>query len=126
MPFSNSSSLVSTILRPDLTPLRQSDYLKVKHWVHKHGDSSQVLVIKMVDVDSISDNDENLGTSDNLNQENSDGILAFLENDNSRLISYDDKKQLYHAMCGFWNDHIDSFNPPLNWSSAGETLQNAF
>ena len=68
------------------------------------------------------DNDENLGISDNLNQKDSDSVLAFLENDNGRLISYGDKKQLYCAMHGFWNNHIDSSNPPLNWSSAGETL----
>jgi hypothetical protein len=41
-------------------------------------------------------------------------------------ISCDEKKQLYLAMRGFWNDHIDGRNPPLNWSSAGETLRNAF
>ena len=71
----------------------------------------------------MSDDGENL-SSDDPNQE--DGVLAFLEDDNGKLISYDDKKQLYRAMRGFWNDRIDGCNPPLNWSSAGETLRNAF
>jgi hypothetical protein len=82
-----------------------------------------VSVIKVVDADSMSDNDKNLG-SDDFSQE--DGVLAFLESDNGKLISYDDKKQLYRAMRGFWNDCVDGSSPPLNWSSAGETLQNAF
>ena len=80
-------------------------------------------VIKVVDADSTSDDDGNLG-SDDLNHE--DSVLAFLEKDNGKLISYDDKKHLYHAMRGFWNDHIDGCNPLVNWSSAGETLQNTF
>jgi hypothetical protein len=109
--------------KPRLIPLRQSDYPKVQHWVRKRGDSSQVSVIKVVDADSTSDDDGNLG-SDDLNHE--DGVLAFLEKDNGKLISYDDKKHLYHAMRGFWNDHIDGCNPPVNWSSAGETLRNTF
>jgi hypothetical protein len=103
--------------------LRQSDYPNIKHWIRKHGDSSQVSVIKVVDVDSMSDDDGNLG-SDDSNHE--DGVLAFLEKDNGKLISYDDKKQLYRAMRGFWNDRIDGHNTPLNWSSAGETLRNTF
>jgi hypothetical protein len=125
-PFSRSSSYIDLATsRPDLAPLQRSDYPKVKHWVRMRGDASQVSVIKVVDADTMSDDDdsENL-CSDDLNQE--DGVLAFLENDNGKLISYDDKKQLYRAMRGFWNDHIDGRNPPLNWSSAGETLRNAF
>jgi hypothetical protein len=82
-----------------------------------------VSVINVVDADSMSDDGENLG-GDDPNQE--DGVLAFLEDDNGKLISYDDKKQLYCAMRGFWNDRIDGCNPPLNWSSAGESLRNAF
>lgn len=111
--------------KPGLIPLRQSDYPKVQHWVRKRGDNSQVSVIKVADADSMSDDDHdgNLG-SDDANQE--DGVLAFLEKDNGKLISYDEKKQLYHAMRGFWNDHIDGCNPPINWSSAGETLRNTF
>ena len=122
VPFSNTSG-PNLDSRPNLTPLRQSDYPKVKHWVRKHGDGSQVSVIKVVDADSMSDDGDNLG-SDDSNQE--DGVLAFLEDVNGKLISYDDKKQLYHAMRGFWNDRIDDCNPPFNWSSAGETLRNAF
>ena len=101
MPFSNSSSLVLTILRSYLTLLRQSDYSKVKHWVCKHGNSFQVSVINGGNVDSMSDDDKNLETSNDLNQKDSDGVLAFLENNNGRLISYNDKRQLYRAMCGF-------------------------
>ena len=112
-----------TTSRLDLSLLQQSDYPKVKHWVRKCGDSSQVSVIRVVDADSMLDDDENLG-GDDPNQE--DGVLAFLEDDNGKLISYDDKKQLYRAMRGFWNNRIDGHNPPLNWSSAGETLRNAF
>jgi len=124
-PFSGSlgSNLSLTTARLDLTPLWQSDYPLVKHWVRKRGDSSQVLVIKLVDADNMSDDDENLGHNDS-NQE--DGVLVFLENDTGKLISYNNKKQLYRAMRGFWNDHVDGCNPPLNWSSAGESLRNAF
>jgi hypothetical protein len=120
-PFSkpSGSHINSATPRLDLMPLRQSDYPKVKHWVRKRGDSSQVSVIKVVDADGTSDDDEGLG-SDDSNRE--DGVLAFLEKDDGKLISYDDKKQLYRAMRGFWNDRIDRSNPPLNWSSAGETL----
>ena len=110
----------------DLSPLlvlRQSDYPRVKHWVRKRGDSSQVLVIKVVDAGSTSDNDKNHESGD-LSQE--DEVLAFFENNDGKLISYDDKQQLYRAMRGFWNDHIDGHNPPLNWFSAGETLRNTF
>jgi hypothetical protein len=124
-PFSrpSGSHIASATSRPDLTPLRQSDYPKVKHWVRKRGDSSQVSVIKVVDADNVSDDDEGLG-SDDANQE--DGVLAFLEKDDGKLISYNDKKQLYRSMRGFWNDRVDCGNPPLNWSSAGETLRNDF
>jgi hypothetical protein len=124
-PFSRSSGSHVTLatLRPDRTPLQQSDYPKVKHWVRKHGDSSQVSVIKVVDADNISDNDDGL-EGDDSNQE--DGVLAFLEKDDGKLISYDKKKQLYRSMRGFWNDRVDGSNPPLNWSSAGETLRNDF
>ena len=78
----------------------------------------------MVDAGNMSDNDENTGSNDP-NQD--DGVLAFLENANGILIFYDEKKLLYHAMRGFWNDHIGtSSDPPGNWSSAGETLQSSF
>jgi hypothetical protein len=124
-PFLNRSGSNLATPKPasHLIPLQQSDYPKVKHWVRKRGDNSQVSVIKLVDAYSMSDDDGNLG-SDDSNQE--DGVLAFLEKGDGKLISYDDKKQLYHAMRGFWNDRIDGDNPPLNWSSAGETLRNAF
>ena len=125
--ISKKTSLkTSATPKSDLTPLRQSDYPKVHHWVRKRGDNSQVSVIKVVDADSMSDsddNDGNLGSDDSIQE---DGVLAFLEKDNGKLISLDDKKQLYRAMRGFWNDHIDSCNPPGNWSSAGETLRNTF
>lgn len=121
---STGSNFNLVALKSDLILLQHSDYPKVKHWVRKRGDSSQVSVIKVVDADSLSDDDnDSLGGND-LNQE--DGVLAFLEKDDGKLISYDDKKQLYRAMRGFWNDHIDGRDPPLNWSSAGETLRNAF
>src|SRR5262245_40629435 len=110
---SGSHIASSTSSRLDLTPLRQSDYPKVKHWVRRRGDSSQVSVIKVVDANSMSDDDEGLG-SDDSSQE--DGVLAFLEKDDGNLISYDDKKQLYRSMRGFWNDRVDCGNPPLNWS----------
>jgi hypothetical protein len=88
VPFLNSSgSNVKTATpKPNpnnhLIPLRQSEYPKVKHWVRKRGDNSQVSVIKVVDVDSMSDDDVNLG-SDDSNQE--DGVLAFLEKDDGKL-----------------------------------------
>lgn len=84
----SSSNFESAALKHDLVSLRQSDYPKVKHWVRKRGDSSQVLVIKVVDADNISDDDEGLGGND-LSQE--DSVLAFLERDDGKLISYDNK-----------------------------------
>jgi hypothetical protein len=77
-PFLNPSGSNFNLVTPKsgLIPLRQSDYLKVQHWVRKRGDSSQVSVIKVVDADSTSDDDGNLG-SDDLNHE--DSVLAFLE-----------------------------------------------
>jgi len=68
-------------------------------------------VIKVMDADSTSDDGENLDGND-LNQK--DGVLAFLEDNNGKLILYNNKKQLYRAMHGFWNNCIDGSNPSLN------------
>jgi len=58
------SNLHSVALKTDLVLLQQSDYPNIKHWIHKCGNSSQVSVIKMVDANSMSDNDESLGSDD--------------------------------------------------------------
>jgi len=120
VPFANlnPNPTASTL---DLALLRQSNYPNVKHWVRKRGDDSQVSVIKMTDADSMSDDGENDDSS-----EDDAGVLAFLENEDGTLISQDGKRRLYGAMHGFWNDQIDRSDPPMNWSSAGETLRNSF
>jgi hypothetical protein len=64
--------------------------------------------------------DDNL-ESDDSNPGKDDGTPAFLEDRNSDLITYEEKKQLYLTMRGWWNDNIDSENPPINWSSTGKT-----
>jgi hypothetical protein len=76
----------------------------------------------VADRDDFSDHDNN-GEEDS-NQD--DGLLAFLEKEDGKLISYDEKKQLYRTMRGFWNDHIDCDKAPVNWSSAGESLGTSF
>src|SRR5271154_6752677 len=123
-PFAPTSPL-APISSPELEALQHADYPQVnlKHWVQKRGDNTQIAVVKVVDKDNLSDDDEN-AENDDSNQD--DGVLAFLEKEDGKLISYDEKKQLYRTMRGFWNDRIDPSKPPVNWSSAGESLRNPF
>ena len=112
---------------PELKTLQHADYPQVKHWVRKRGDNTQISVIKVVDKDDFNEgdsSDDGDAGNDDPNQE--DGVLAFLEMGDGKLISYDEKKRLYSSMRGFWNDHIDHSKPPVNWSSAGESLRNSF
>ena len=73
-PFLNPSGSATPKL--GLIPLRQSDYPKVQHWVRKRGDSSQVSVIKVVDANSTSDDDGNLGSDDLLLHETCAGHIS--------------------------------------------------
>jgi hypothetical protein len=54
------------------------------------------------------------------------GVLAFLEDENGKVIDHRERKRLYAELRGFWNDNIDSKCPPDNWSSAGATLCDKF
>jgi len=117
---------VSSVPCTELPPLQHSDYPYIKHWTRKRGDKSQVTVITVVDAGcELEPDDENLGSDDSATSKE-DGIPAFLENEDGSLISYDEKKRLYLAMRGWWNDNISDKNPPGNWSSVGETLRNSF
>lgn len=125
-PSETTSLPVSPLPSPELSSLQHSNYPNVKHWTRKRGDKSQVTVITVVDAGSESGPDnENLGSDDSVAGKE-DGIPAFLENEDGSLITYEEKKQLYLAMRGWWNDNIGNKNPPGNWSSVGETLRNSF
>jgi hypothetical protein len=54
------------------------------------------------------------------------GVLAFLEDENGKVINRHERKRLYAELRGFWNDHIDSNHPPDNWSSAGAIIRDKF
>ena len=106
--------------------LNKSNYLNVKHWERRWNDAVQVSVIKVHDTDS----DDSDSKSDNNKPEGitkkERGVLAFLEDKNSNVIGYRQKKRLYAKLRAFWNDNIDLNRPPKNWSSAGATLHNKF
>ncbi|KAF8219352.1 hypothetical protein L208DRAFT_1383033 [Tricholoma matsutake] len=53
-------------------------------------------------------------------------VLAFLEDENGKVIDHCKRKWLYAELQGFWNDNIDTNHPPTNWSSAGTTLHDKF
>ena len=109
----------------ELPPLRQANYPHIKHWTRKCGNKAQVAVIKVTDTNCVNFDDDN-PESDDLGPSKDDGIPAFLEYEDGTLINHEEKKQLYLTMRGWWNDNIDSENPPINWSSTGETLRNSF
>jgi len=116
---------ISNTLSSELPSLQRTDYLHIKHWTRRRGDKAQVTVIKVTDTNSIDSDNDNL-ESDDPSSSKDDGIPAFLEDENGTLITYEEKKQLYLAMRGWWNDKIDIKNPPINWSSTGESLRSSF
>ena len=83
------------------------------------------MVIKVADANDVDSDDDNLA-SNNFSPSKEDGIPAFLEDQNGALIPYEEKKQLYLTMRGWWNDNINNEDPPFNWSSTGETLRSSF
>ena len=54
------------------------------------------------------------------------GVLAFLEDEDSKVIDHCERKQLYSELQGFWNNNIDANHPPDNWLSAGASLHDRF
>ena len=124
------SSICQTPSQPSSKParisLRKQDYPNVKHWERRQNDNVQFAVIKVYDADSSAcDSDSMDNTGSGLTGREC-GVLAFLEDENGRVISHYERKRLYAELRGFWNDHIDPNNPPDNWSSAGATLRDKF
>jgi hypothetical protein len=96
----------------------------VKHWERRQNDAVQFAVIKVYDTD-ISDCDSDSNDNEGITKRES-GVLAFLEEENGKVIDRHERKRLYAELRGFWNDNIDSNCPPDNWSSAGATLRDKF
>lgn len=106
------------------SPLRQQDYPRVKHWDRRPNDTIQLSVLKVYDTD-LSDN--NSDSEDNTGPiSKQQGVLAFLELKNGKVIGYQEKRRLYAELRAFWNHNIDPIHPPNNWSSAGTSLQDKF
>jgi hypothetical protein len=110
--------------KPPRISLRKSDYPNVKHWERRQNDVVQFAVIKVYETDS-SDCDSDSRESGSITKHES-GVLAFLEDENGKVIDHRERKLLYAELRGFWNDNIDANHPPANWSSAGATLRDKF
>ena len=113
-----------SISKPPQITLKKSNYPNVKHWERRKNDTVQFSVIKVYDTDSgdsDSDSEDTEGT-----KKHEGGVLAFLEDENGKVISHRERKQLYAELRGFWNDNIDASHAPDNWSSAGATLRDKF
>ena len=115
----------TSVLKPPQIALRKQDYPNVKHWERRPNDTIQLSVIKVYDTDHPSDCDDSSRENEGLtNQET--GVLAFLEDENGKVISHHERRRLYSELRGFWNDNIDPTDPPDNWSSAGSSLRDKF
>lgn len=112
------------ISRPPRVTLWKSDYPNVKHWERWQNDAVQFAIIKVYNADS-SDSDSDSRESGGITKRES-GVLAFLEDENGKVIDHHERKWLYAELRGFWNDNIDSNSPPDNWSSAGATIRDKF
>ena len=110
--------------KPPRIILRKPDYPNVKHWERRQNDAVQFAVIKVYDSD-LSDYDSDSQESGNITKRER-GVLAFLEDEDGKLIDRREKKRLYAELRGFWNDNVDVNHPPDNWSSAGATLRDKF
>jgi hypothetical protein len=74
-------------------PLKKSDYPNVKHWKKQNNDAAQVSVIKVYDADtgdSDSDSEDTGGI-----KKCETGILAFLEDENGKVIDCCERDWLY-------------------------------
>jgi hypothetical protein len=104
--------------------LKKTDYPNVKHWERRKNDAVQFTVIKVYDTDAGESDSESDDTGGIKKHES--GVLAFLEDENGKVIDHRERKRLYAELRGFWNDNIDANHPPDNWSSAGATLRDKF
>lgn len=120
---SHQTQRQSTFKHPQIT-LKKSDYPNVKHWDWQKNDAVQFAVIKVYDTDA-GDSDSDSEDTGGIKKRES-GVLAFLEDENGKVISHHERKRLYAELRGFWNDNIDANHPPDNWSSAGATLRDRF
>ncbi|KAG7085842.1 hypothetical protein E1B28_003379 [Marasmius oreades] len=151
LPSSSSSSAASLPpARPKIT-LKQVDYPLVRHWNRRPNDSSQLAVIKVTSLESLSGLSDDDGTSESEAQSDSDsnnqsvpqkrrkknskkksgtskrdGVPAYLEDENGKVINLSTKTIVYNNARSIWNQRIDLRNPPPNWSSAGADLRDEF
>jgi hypothetical protein len=110
--------------KPPQIPLIKQDYPNVKHWERRRNDPIQFTAINVYDAE-LSDADLDSGDCDGITKQEC-GILAFLEEEDGKIISRCERKRLYAELRGFWNDNINASHPPDNWSSAGATLRDNF
>ena len=85
----------------------------------------QLSIIRVYDADSSDSNSDRESNNNKGIPKQGSGILAFLEDENSKVIGCCERKQLYAEMQGFWNNNIDSACPPGNWSSVGSLFTTA-
>jgi hypothetical protein len=79
--------------KPPQITLKKSDYPNVKHWERQKNDAVHFAVIKVYNTDSgdsDSDSEDTGGT-----KKCESGILAFLEDENGKVIDYHERKWLY-------------------------------
>lgn len=113
--------------KPPRNALRKQDYPNVNHWERRHNDTIQFSVINVYDTDNSSDSDSNsLDDNGPGITKREHGVLAFLEDEDGKVIGCHERKRLYAELRGFWNDNINPDHPPDNWSSAGATLRDKF
>ena len=113
--------------KPARNALRKQDYPNVNHWERRQNDTTQFSVINVYDTDDSSDTDGNSLDDNDLGITKREcGVLAFLEDEDGKVIGCHERKRLYAELRGFWNDNINPDHPPDNWSSAGATLRDKF
>src|ERR1700679_1715409 len=122
--FDNHQTQRQSTFKPVQITLKKSDYPNVKHWERRKNDAVHFAVIKVYNTDS-GDSDGDSEDTTGIKKPES-GVLAFLEDENGKVIDHRERKRLYAELRGFWNDNIDANQPPENWSSAGATLHDKF
>ncbi|KAG7086869.1 hypothetical protein E1B28_000173 [Marasmius oreades] len=151
LPGSSSSFAASQPSARLKIPLKQSDYPLVKHWDRTPNNTSQLAIIKVTDSSNLSDisddgsSSESEAHSDSDNNKQGvpqkrrkkhggkkngkskrDGVPAYLENENGKVVDLNTKIMVYDDARAIWNQRIDLAKPPANWSSAGAELRDEF
>ena len=76
--------------------LKKSDYPNVKHWERQPNNTMQFSVIKVYDTDS-GDSDTESRDDEGMKKQES-GVMAFLEDENGKVIDLGKRKQLYNEL----------------------------